>query len=223
MDKKPLFESLVYVDRDFIATAYEAFSDVAPETQVTKTETKGAGMTIPVFSANVSAVETRSFKMSTFGMLAKILENLDEYDALPNPPLGDTGRSALGWVEGELTVDTVKLRKDQKSHSGHKPDRPAGYGPSVDASQTVFSIRGKGGKGGKGGLRLTLITTDSYFSSGIGALLGLSEVVVDVASIPVRALVRVLDVQGSFGDWLAVPCVMLDADHDPKDRAATLL
>ena len=73
---------------------------------------------------------------------------------------------------------------------------------------------------GKGDLRLTLITTDSYFSSGIGALLGLSEVVADVASIPVRALVRVLDVQGSFGDWLAVPCVMLDADHEPKDRAA---
>ena len=216
MDKKPLFESLVYVDRDFIATAYEAFSDVAPETQVTKTETKGAGMTIPVFSANVSAVETRSFKVSTFGMLAKILDNLDEYGSLPNPPLGDTGRSALGWVEGELTVSTVKLRKDQKSHSSHKPDRPASYGPSVTASQTVFSIRGKGG------LRLTLITTESYFSSGINALLGLSEVVLEVASIPVRALVRVLDVQGSFGDWLAVPCVMMDADHDPKDRAVAL-
>ena len=216
MDKKSLFESLVYVDRDFIATAYEAFCDVAPDTQVTKAETKGAGMAIPIFSANVSAVETRSFKMSTFGMLAKILDDLDEYDVLPNPPLGETGRSALGWVEGELTVSTVKLRKDQKSHSDHKPDRPAAYGPGVDASETVFSIRGKGG------LRLTLITTDSYFSSGVGALLGLSEVVVDVASIPVRALVRVLDVQGSFDDWLAVPCVMLDADHDPKDRTAAL-
>ena len=80
---------------------------------------------------------------------AKILDNLNEYDALRNPPLGETGRSALGWVEGELTVSTVKLRKDQKSHSDHKPDRPAAYGPSVevvlepktDERLSLFAVR----------------------------------------------------------------------------------
>lgn len=133
---------------------------------------------------------------------------------LPNPPLGETGRSTLGWVEGELTVSTVRLRKDQKSYSDHKPDRPAAYGPNVDASETVFSISRQGRP-----------ATDAdhdgqLFFVGYRRAPGLSEVVADVASIPVRALVRVLDVQGSFGDWLAVPCVMLDADHEPKDRAA---
>lgn len=214
MDKKELFGSLVYVDRDFIATAYEALCGVAPDTQVTKTEGKGAAARIPVFSANLSVTETRSFKTSTFGMLADIFKRLEAYPALDDSPLPPSGRSAIGWVKGELSVATIELRSDRKSNSQLPPQRIDAYVSPLDATATVFTLRDGAG------LTLTLITSESYFTSGFGALLGMSEVVIEQASVPVRALVRVLDVKGSFDDWLAVPLLMLDGDRASSNRMA---
>ena len=60
-----LHSSLVYLDRDFIASRYEIVSGLSPESQITKTHGKKAGGSIPVFSAEISAVETRTFPIST--------------------------------------------------------------------------------------------------------------------------------------------------------------
>jgi hypothetical protein len=207
MDKKTLYESLVYADRDFIATVYETISGDAPGTQVTKAEAKGAGANFALFSGNLGVTETRSFKMSTFGMLAYILRTLEEYSALPTPPIGISGRSIIGWISGELSVATVEVRKRSKSHSNIKSARQNSYAEAVDAAQTLFTLRSSGG------IKLSLITSQSYFASGLASLVDLSEVVIDQVSIPVRALVKVVDARGSFNDRLAIPLLMLDAEH----------
>ncbi|WP_128106558.1 hypothetical protein [Azoarcus sp. DN11] len=66
-----LHKSLVYLDRDYIADLYEVTTGKSPSTTITKNQGKKAGAVIPVFSADVSAQETRSFKVSTLGMLAQ--------------------------------------------------------------------------------------------------------------------------------------------------------
>jgi len=72
------------------------------------------------------------------------------------------------------------------------------------ASQTYFAIHGTEG------IKLALITTPDYFSSGIDALTGLYETVLDKVVIPVKALVRVFAATSSFNEWITVPLVVLE-------------
>lgn len=200
-----LLHHLVYLDRDFVTGAYEAILGEAPVTQVTKNEGMKAGTQIPFFSAGVSAGESKTFSVSTLGMLSKLLPELNQLPVISKPPLDHGGASKTGWVEGTLSVCKVIIRESSKVHEQFSPVggliQP--YNPEK-ASETYFAIHARSG------VKLALITTPDYFSSGLDALTKLSGTILDKASIPVRALVRVYAASSSFKEWIAVPLVIIE-------------
>ena len=70
---------LIYLDVEFVALRYEEITGDAPSSQFTKTEGMKAGLKIPVLSAGVHTQETRSYQLSSLGMLKKIWGDLSKY------------------------------------------------------------------------------------------------------------------------------------------------
>lgn len=206
MESRAILESLLYLDRDFIAGAYEVLKGHAPLTQVTKNEGASAGAKIPFFSAGLSASETRSFSVSTFGMLIQMLPELRRYPPLAVPAVREGARSVIGWIEGELSVFRVVIERGSKDVDQKKKSCDA-----TSISETYFAIQCLQPR-----LQIALITTPDYFSSGLGALLQLYDTVLEHVSIPVRALVRVYDAQSSFKEWIAVPLVIYEHEQDAR-------
>ena len=209
LKSKPILETLVYLDRDFVAAAYESIKGHAPITQVTRNEGMNAGANIPFFSAGLSSQETRTFTVSTFGMLKDLLPEFENYPNLASPPLADGAASQIGWIEGELSVFRVVVKANSKDHDQLPNAHCSGVYDPVKATETYFAIRTKGGS-----LKLALVTTPDYFSSGVAALLRLYDTVLDQVSIPVRALVRVYGATSSFKEWVAVPLLAYEKSTD---------
>lgn len=189
-----LLRSLVYLDRDFISRTYEIVTGVSPETLITKNQGKKAGAGIPVFSAEISASETRTFPVSTLRMLEDVHSNLRTEPALGIDQFNSGMRSMVGWVSGELTTVAVSSTKQDRVTNEH----------TTLSSATYFSIRGAHG------LSLALITTPDYFDSGLDTLAKIHETLLKELSIPVRALVRVIAAKSYMNQWVAVPLVVLE-------------
>ncbi|HTN65513.1 MAG TPA: hypothetical protein VL051_04930, partial [Burkholderiaceae bacterium] len=188
-----LLKSLVYLDRDFIADLYEATVGESPNTTITKNQGKKAGAGIPIFSAEVSAQETRSFSISTFEMLSQTLKALDSEPTLGSSEFKPGMRSLYGWFEGELTVFQAKSSVQRASGENE-----------VLAESEHFQIRQSPTS------RLSLITTPEYFSSGLDTLLKMQKTLLRELSIPIRAFVRVMAAHDHVNQWVAVPLVMLE-------------
>lgn len=104
MTPKQLLESLVYMDRGFIPDLYEIVTGTSPSTVITKNEGKKAGAQIPIFSAEISATESRSFPLSTFEMLSKTLSELEKEAQIEPSSFASALRSQWGWVSGEFST-----------------------------------------------------------------------------------------------------------------------
>lgn len=202
-----LLHRLIYLDRDFIAGAYEAIAGKAPTTQITKNEGMKAGAQIPFFSAGVSAGESRTFSVSSLGMLHELLPKLEQYEQIDSSAVGPKKPSKTGWLAGELSILKVEVKEQGKEHEQlsqvnvHKIFET--HNPVV-ASETYFSIHGSNG------LKLALITTPDYFSSGLDALTKLYATVIEETTIPVKGLLRVFSSRSTFNEWIAVPLVILE-------------
>jgi len=191
---KELLASLVYVDREFVTGRYEITSGQSPSTQFTKTQSKKAGAGIQVFSAEISALETRSFGLSSLEMLATVLPNLQEEPTLAVANFERRMFSKQGWVEGFLSTLTVApfSRNSQTGEETKGPEQP------------YFTLDNKLG------LKLAFITTPDYFASGIESLLKAHKVLTMSLDIPVRAYVRVIAAQAHLDQWVAIPLVILE-------------
>ncbi|MDP3227582.1 MAG: hypothetical protein Q8N13_06355 [Acidovorax sp.] len=187
-----LFSSLVYLDRDFIAGIYEITTGLSPQSQITKAQSKKAGASIPVFSAEISAVETRTFPVSTLEMLACTMPALQAEPSLDAGDFEPGMSSKVGWVDATLGTVTA-------FSSYGVPGEP-GYMKGEE--QGCFTLRGN--------MSLTLITTPDYFVSGLDALLKMHKVLLRDLTIPVRALVRVVAAQNYTDDWIAVPYLICE-------------
>lgn len=173
-----LHKSLIYLDREYIADLYEVSTGQSPDTTITKNQGKKAGAAIPVFSAEVSAQETRSFKVSTLGMLAHTWAALVAEPDLDSNSFAPEMISQYGWFSGELTVYQAKSSVAQ-------PDGTK----EVLAESEHFQIRQSPTSS------LSLITTPEYFLSGLGTLVKLQKTMLKKMSIPARAFVRVMAAQ----------------------------
>lgn len=194
-----LHSSLVYLDRDFIAGRYEIVSGFSPASQITKTQGKKAGGAIPIFSAEISAVETRTFPISTLEMLANVLPFLSKESELASKDFKVGMHSRIGWVDATLQTLTASTSTGIKGTPSYKEGEQQG----------CFALHGSTAK-------LALITTPEYFSSGLDALLKMHKVLLRDLTTPVRALVRVIAAQNYMDEWIAVPYVMYERrDPDP--------
>lgn len=192
-----LHKSLIYLDREYIADLYEVATGQSPDTTITSSQGKKAGAAIPVFSAEVSAQETRSFKLSTLGMLAHGWDALTAEPDLDSSKFAPEMRSQYGWFNGELTVYQAKSSVQRSDGTN-----------DVLAESEHFQIRQSPTSS------LSLITTPEYFLSGLGTLVKLQKTVLKEMSIPVRAFVRVFAAQDHMKQWVAVPLVMLERESD---------
>lgn len=190
-----LHKSLIYLDREYIADLYEVATEQSPDTTITKSEGKKAGAAIPVFSAEVSAQETGSFKISTLGMLTHAWKELSAAPELDSSRFAVEMRSQYGWFSGELTVYQAKSSLPRSSGANE-----------VLAESEHFHIRQSSTSA------LSLITTPEYFLSGLGTLVKLQKTVLKQMSIPVRAYVRVMAAQDHFKQWIAIPLVILERE-----------
>lgn len=192
-----LHKTLIYLDRDFIADLYEVTIGESPSTTITKNQGKKAGASIPIFSAEVSAQETRSYKVSSFEMLSQTWDTLNSEPSIDPANFASGMKSRYGWFEGELSVFQAKSSVQRAG----KPDE-------VSAESEHFHIRQSQASA------LSLITTPEYFSSGLGALVKLQKTVLKEMSIPVRAYVRAVAAHDHFKQWIAIPLVLLERDTD---------
>lgn len=197
MNSQSLLKALVYLDTGYIADLYEVVSGESPKTQITKNQGKKAGAQIPIFSAEVSAQESRSFPVSTFTMLATTLPSLDKEATLDTARFEVGMQSQYGWLEGELTVFKVNSNILDKETGNHK----------ILATDALYQIRQKPS------IDIALITTPEYFSPGIGTFVKLQETLLKKMSIPVRAYMRVTAAQSHMNQWVAVPLVILERRH----------
>lgn len=188
-----LHSSLVYLDRDFIASRYEILSGLSSASQITKTQGKKAGGAIPIFSAEVSAVETRTFSISTLEMLANILSTLEDEPVLRSKDFRAGMHSKIGWIDATLQTLTAAPSTGLKGTSNYQQGEEQG----------CFALHGSE-------IKLALIITPEYFSSGLDVLLKMHKVLLRDLTTPVRALVRVIAAQNYMDEWIAIPYVMYE-------------
>jgi len=188
-------EQILYLDRDFISSFYECTSGVAATTHFTRQEGKKAGAQIPIFSAELSAVEIKSYSLSSLKMLEASLTALDRYPAFENNQ--GTSTSQYAWIEGKLSA--AVSRRTGKDSDGKE---------LVLAYESYFTLRQDNGKA------LALITVENYFASGVNALCRLQTTILKDLSLSVRALVRALPSSTHFEHRLAIPLVMMELQSD---------
>ena len=192
-----LHKSLLYLDREFIADRYEVSVGESPSTTITKNEAKKAGVAIPIFSAEVSAHETRTYKISSFEMLVQTWDSLEAEENIDSKCFTSGMRSKYGWVKGELTVYQAKS-SIQRSNGDNEVTAESEHFQLRESITSAFS----------------LITTPEYFFSGLGTFVRLQKTVLKEMSIPVAAYVRVMAAYDHFSHWVAVPLVVLERNSD---------
>lgn len=190
---RELVDRALYVDRAFVSDLYEVITGESPKTTITRNQGKKAGAAIPIFSAEVSAQETRSYPVSTFSMLSSLLPVLELEPTLQVDLFEPGMESKLGWIKGELTV--FKARGTVQERTGKT---------RVLAEGDFFHVRQRLG------VDIALITTPEYFSHSIDTFLKLQHTILSELSIPVHALLRVFAARSHHRQWIAVPLVLLE-------------
>ncbi|MES2192182.1 MAG: hypothetical protein V4454_18845 [Pseudomonadota bacterium] len=191
-----LLNTLVYLDRAYIADRYEVATGTSPQTTISSAQGGKAGSGIPFLSAEVSAQETKTFSLSTLAMLSKTIENLEKEPTLNSENLKVGVASTFGWVTGRLSVfrATSTMSKAGKSE--------------IVEESSHFSLKTDAN------LNFAFITTPEYFYSGFDTLLKIQRTVMKDMQWPVRAFVRVLPAQGHVAEWIAVPLIILEESKE---------
>lgn len=195
-----LHTSLVYLDRDYVAGKYEIISGHSPSSQITKTQGKKAGASIPVFSAEVSAIETRTFPISSLEMLATVMPTIRKEGEIDPSGFKRDMVSQVGWVTARLGTLTARSSKGVSGTPTYEEGEEQG----------CFTLL-------HGSIKLALITTPDYFVSGLDALLKMHKVLLRDMTMPVRAFVRIIAAQDYLDQWIAIPYVIYESPLPDKD------
>lgn len=106
---------LIYLDREFIASLYESENGQSPATSLSTSETLHASAKLPIFSGGASAVETRTYSMSTLGMLRNVAGRLEQFPMLDDVELKDDQASVYLWAAGILTINVLKRTRPERN------------------------------------------------------------------------------------------------------------
>lgn len=118
VERKDLLEIIIYADRGYIADMYEAITGTRPHTTITRNQGKKAGASVPLFSAELSATESRSYEISTNEMLAEILPSLQRESSIDGSTLARRMASKIGWIDGEAYGAAVPVRRALPAFAG---------------------------------------------------------------------------------------------------------
>ena len=192
VERKDLLETIIYADRGYIADMYEAITGTRPHTTITRNQGKKAGASVPLFSAELSATESRSYEISTNEMLAEILPSLQRESSIDGSTLARRMASKIGWIDGTLTILAAST-SFQKRETGESV---------TTAKDQFFCIKGDNG------LALALVTNPAYFAYGLDTLLRMQQTALSYLFIPIRAYVRIFSAETYTPQWVAVPLLI---------------
>lgn len=202
------FHQTIYLDKEFISDLYEEVTGNSPEVNITKSEGLKAGARVPIFSANVSSTETKSYKISTSKMLSELEKTLSEYETL-NQGIGDQINqcSKYLWISGSMTVQKTTVSTQKKKITINENGlNKQNVGDAVEkAKESYFSIRDTHNNS------FPLLANADYFLANISDLIGITGTVINMVDFKVDALLRVLPVKTSFDGWVAVPLIIREA------------
>jgi hypothetical protein len=183
-------DNLVYLDVEFVSLKYEEVTGKAPSSQLTRTEGMKAGLGIPVLSAGIHTQETRSYQLSSLGMVKKIWGSLEEYPSFDKNNHSTIGKPQIIWIKGRITVSTWVNQKDK--------DKKYTYIQMFDDKNTT---------------NFSLVTKAEYTSSGYDSLFEVSPAILDNINIPVSALVKIL-YYSTFGkSYVSTPFLIVERDN----------
>ena len=192
--QQTLLNGLVYLDKDFIADRYEAWTGSQAATTIMRAQGGKAGASLLPFSAEVSTQETRSYTRSTVGLLAELWPRLAELPAANPCNYAERSHTEHGWLRGTLSTFQVrnKTLKDGQE--------------IVTAQSSHFQLRDP-----EWGRHIDLITTPDYFSSGFNALLPLQMTLLSKFALPVCMYLRLLPAKDHAENWIAVPLLVMES------------
>ena len=162
-------DKLIYCDVEFISLKYEEVTGDSPSSQMTRTEGMKAGLGIPVLSAGIHTQETRTYSMSSFGMLNKVYESLEKYTDFDSESYSEKSKPEIAWVRGNITVSIWRNPKNQEDDF------------------LYFQMLGENNNSD-----FSLITKKEYTSSAYDSLFDISPALQNNINIPVSALVKIL-------------------------------
>ena len=97
------YEDVLYLDLDFLSDIYEAKTDIAPRTVISRKEGMNAEAGIPFLKSGLNSELTKQFTASGQTMLKEVAKPLEKY--LEHSPNFQPGKKpATVWVQGALTV-----------------------------------------------------------------------------------------------------------------------
>lgn len=208
MQKTGIFDSLIYLDKEYISAKYEEVTGYTPDTSITKTEGLNAGIRIPILSAGASSIESKSYKLSTSAMLLAIMSELSEINEFSSSDHALGQRSKISWATGNFFVSQVKITRTKHTVTIiGKPKETDGATKDQVTEENYFKIRASDAT------NFALITAPDYFSSGIDSFRDLLGSVVHLVDIPVRALLRIYPSKSAFEEWLATPLIIIEDDR----------
>src|SRR5690606_23882508 len=119
---KTLSRRLIYLDTEFVSRLYESEFNVSPQTQITQTQGLDASVSIGLFSGGGNSSESRTYAISSLGMLDELSKHLREYPEFPDDY--QMGKPSLYcWVSGVLGISKVRLTRTSYSITvSGKPD-----------------------------------------------------------------------------------------------------
>lgn len=208
MQEKGIFDSLIYLDKEYISAKYEEITGYTPDTSITKTEGLNAGIRIPILSAGASSIESKSYKLSTTAMLSAIADDLSKINEFSSIDHALGKRSKIAWVTGKFFVSQVKVTRTKQTITIiGKPKETDGATKEQVAEENYFKISANDE------VNFALITAPDYFSSGIDSFRSLLGSVVHLVDIPVRALLRIYPSKSAFEEWIATPLIIIEDDR----------
>lgn len=183
---------LIYLDREFMASLYESETGQSPATSLSTSETIHASAKLPIFSGGASAVETRTYSMSTLGMLQNVARRLEQFPVLEDVQLKDDQASVYLWASGVLTINVLKRRRSERNAATGKKE-------TVTVAEVPYYALDGATE------RFALIPTEDYFQSGFRGLRELHDSVLGPIDLPVTVLLRVVSARTHFKQWISIP------------------
>lgn len=186
LKQRDILERLIYLDADFISSAYEEFEGVAPTTQFTKVEDIGAEGGFPFLKGNLRSQESKTFSLSSIQMLKVIHDKLELFPEFNQDNFSNDLGSYLGWIHGTLSAGRWQGSNEGESSAYH-----------------LFQLKSDSN-------HFSLVSQPEYFLSGVGSLLKAPIVLRTKLGFNLRVLGRILYFVEDIPTFVTCPFVMIE-------------
>lgn len=183
-------DNLAYLDVEFVALKYEEITGKAPSSQLTRTDGMKAGLGISVLSAGIHTQETRSYQLSSLGMLKNIWGDLEKYPSFDKNIHNTINKPQIVWVQGHITVSKWSNPKD-------KDEKYPYFQVFDDKNETDFSF----------------VTKAEYVSAGYDSLFEVSPALQNNINIPVSALIKILYYSTVGKSFFSTPFLIVEREN----------